>query len=171
MTRPQGGSQGSLRTRRSLLLLSLSTVMATVAIVFGRVAPIRKQHPSARPGLSPIEGASKMPHANHDIGIARQIGAYSDAVEVKPNLRWLMTSGTPGLSEAGNLPGDITGQAERAWEHLVRMLERWRTRVGIQSGAMTYQYEGALPFVRHVSKLDASPEFLKWNSRPVLPIC
>ncbi len=65
-----------------------------------------------------------MPHANHDIGIARQIGAYSDAVEVKPNLRWLMTSGTPGLSEAGDLPRDITGQAELAWEHVVRMLER-----------------------------------------------
>ena len=65
-----------------------------------------------------------MPHTNHDIGIARQIGTYSDAVEVKPNLRWLMTSGTPGLSEAGKLPGDIAGQAELAWEHLVRMLAR-----------------------------------------------
>jgi 2-iminobutanoate/2-iminopropanoate deaminase len=63
-------------------------------------------------------------HANHDIGIARQIGAYSDAVEVKPNLRWLMTSGTPGLSGTGKLPADITGQAELAWEHVVRMLER-----------------------------------------------
>ena len=65
-----------------------------------------------------------MPHTNHDIGVARQIGNYSDAVEAKPNLRWLMTSGTPGLSEAGKLPVDITGQAELAWEHLIRMLER-----------------------------------------------
>jgi hypothetical protein len=55
-----------------------------------------------------------MPHAHHDIGVARQIGAYSDAVEVKPNLRWLMTSGTPGLSGTGKLPADITGQAELA---------------------------------------------------------
>ena len=113
----------TLQTRRSLLL-SLSPVMATVAMAYRRIAPLRKQPPSARPQLSPIQGASKMPHTNHDIGVARQIGTYSDAVEVKPNLRWLMTSGTPGLSEAGKLPADITGQAELAWEHVVRMLER-----------------------------------------------
>jgi 2-iminobutanoate/2-iminopropanoate deaminase len=65
-----------------------------------------------------------MTHTNLDIGVARQIGTYSDAVLVKPNLRWLMTSGTPGLSETGILPGDITGQAELAWEHIVHMLER-----------------------------------------------
>jgi 2-iminobutanoate/2-iminopropanoate deaminase len=65
-----------------------------------------------------------MPHTNHDIGVAKQIGAYSDAVEVRPNLRWLMTSGTPGLSGTGKLPADIAGQAELAWEHVVRMLER-----------------------------------------------
>jgi enamine deaminase RidA (YjgF/YER057c/UK114 family) len=32
-----------------------------------------------------------MPHAIHDIGVASQIGAYSDAVEARPNLRWLLT--------------------------------------------------------------------------------
>jgi 2-iminobutanoate/2-iminopropanoate deaminase len=66
----------------------------------------------------------QMTHTNLDIGVAKQIGTYSDAVLVKPNLRWLMTSGTPGLSETGVLPGDITGQAELAWEHIVHMLER-----------------------------------------------
>jgi enamine deaminase RidA (YjgF/YER057c/UK114 family) len=65
-----------------------------------------------------------MNHLIHDIGIARQIAAYSDAIEVKPNLRWLMTSGTPGLSHTGDLPNDITGQAELAWEHVVRMLQQ-----------------------------------------------
>ena len=63
-----------------------------------------------------------MTHAIHDIGIAKQIGAYSDAVEVRPNLRWLLTSGTPGLSTNGELPPDITAQAELAWDHVVRML-------------------------------------------------
>ena len=48
-----------------------------------------------------------MPHAIHDIGVASQIGAYSDAVEARPNLRWLLTSGTPGLSTTGDLPKDI----------------------------------------------------------------
>lgn len=28
----------------------------------------------------------------HDVGGASQIGAYSDSIEVGPNLRWLITS-------------------------------------------------------------------------------
>jgi 2-iminobutanoate/2-iminopropanoate deaminase len=52
-----------------------------------------------------------MPHTIHDIGVAHQIGRYSDAIESAPNLRWLHTSGTPGLSIDGVLANDITGQA------------------------------------------------------------
>ena len=63
-------------------------------------------------------------HLIRDVGIARQIAAYSDAIEVKPNLRWLLTSGTPGLSQSGDLPNDISGQAKLAWEHIVRMLQQ-----------------------------------------------
>jgi enamine deaminase RidA (YjgF/YER057c/UK114 family) len=56
-----------------------------------------------------------MAHTIHDIGVASQIGSYSDAIEAKPNLRWLMTSGTPGLAVNGDgLPKDITGQARPA---------------------------------------------------------
>lgn len=58
----------------------------------------------------------------HDIGIARQIGRYSDATEVSGNARWLLTSGTPGLAIDGKLPPDIAGQAELAWRHIVDML-------------------------------------------------
>ncbi len=65
-----------------------------------------------------------MTHIIHDIGVASQIGTYSDAIEVGPNLRWLLTAGTPGLSANGDLPKDITGQAERAWEHVIDMLSR-----------------------------------------------
>lgn len=60
----------------------------------------------------------------HDVGVARQIGKYSDAVEVPANARWLFTSGTPGLALDGTLPPDVTGQAELAWTHIVTMLER-----------------------------------------------
>jgi 2-iminobutanoate/2-iminopropanoate deaminase len=60
----------------------------------------------------------------HDIGVARQIGSYSDAVEIAPNSRWLFTAGTPGLALDGSLPSDITGQAELAWTHIVSVLER-----------------------------------------------
>jgi 2-iminobutanoate/2-iminopropanoate deaminase len=69
-------------------------------------------------------GSGRMSHKFQDIGVARQIAAYSDAVEVKSNLRWLLTSGTPGLSKAGNLPEDISGQAELAWQHIVEILKR-----------------------------------------------
>lgn len=59
-----------------------------------------------------------------DIGVARQIGKYSDAIEVPPNARWLYTSGTPGVALDGHLPVDITGQAEIAWAHIVNMLKQ-----------------------------------------------
>jgi enamine deaminase RidA (YjgF/YER057c/UK114 family) len=63
-----------------------------------------------------------MPHLVHDIAIAQQIGAYSDAIEAAPGLRWLFTSGTPGLERSGKLPSDIAGQAEIAWTHIVALL-------------------------------------------------
>lgn len=63
-----------------------------------------------------------MANINHNVGVADQIGTYSDAIEVRPGARWLFTSGTPGLSTDGDLPSDITGQAEIAWSHIVAML-------------------------------------------------
>ena len=59
----------------------------------------------------------------HDIGVARQLGTYSDAIEVPPDARWLFTAGTPGLLPDGTLPADITGQAELAWTHIVAKLK------------------------------------------------
>ena len=63
-----------------------------------------------------------MAHKAHDIGVASQIGFYSDAVEAGPNLRWLITSGTPGLTATGELPQDIERQAELAWQHILTVL-------------------------------------------------
>jgi enamine deaminase RidA (YjgF/YER057c/UK114 family) len=65
-----------------------------------------------------------MSHAIHDIGVASQIGSYSDAIETATNLRWLMTSGTPGFEDAAQVPADITGQSELAWENVVRVLAK-----------------------------------------------
>src|SRR5882757_1594563 len=75
-----------------------------------------------RPSSHTEEAA--MTNRIHDIGVARQIGTYSDAVEAPANARWLVTAGTPGLAIDGNLPADITGQAELAWTHIIEMLER-----------------------------------------------
>jgi 2-iminobutanoate/2-iminopropanoate deaminase len=60
----------------------------------------------------------------HNIGIARQIGSYSDAMEVGPGQRWLYTSGTPGLSLKGELPDNITAQTELAWENTLALLKK-----------------------------------------------
>jgi enamine deaminase RidA (YjgF/YER057c/UK114 family) len=63
-------------------------------------------------------------HNVHNVGVASQIGSYSDSVEVSPHMRWLFTSGTPGLTAGGVLPGDMSGQAEMAWKHILQMLQK-----------------------------------------------
>jgi 2-iminobutanoate/2-iminopropanoate deaminase len=65
-----------------------------------------------------------MTHKIHDIGVSKHIGTYSDAIESAPNLRWLHSSGTPGLTDSGDVPKDITGQSELAWEHIMRTLNQ-----------------------------------------------
>src|SRR2546425_9202122 len=81
---------------------------------------MRRQSPTRPSRPKEISMANRY----QDIGVARQIGSYSDAVEVPPNARWLVTAGTPGLALDGSLPKDITGQAELAWTHIVTMLAR-----------------------------------------------
>lgn len=63
-------------------------------------------------------------NAQLNIGVAAQIGTYSDAVEVPPGARWLITAGTPGLAMDGTLPNGIAAQAELAWQHIVALLDR-----------------------------------------------
>lgn len=65
-----------------------------------------------------------MSHTIHDIGVAKQIAVYSDSIEVRGDVRWLFSSGTPGLAINGDLPSDITGQAEIAWKHVIDLLEQ-----------------------------------------------
>jgi 2-iminobutanoate/2-iminopropanoate deaminase len=60
----------------------------------------------------------------HDIGIASQIGKYSDAVEVAEPGRLLFLSGTPGLTDDGHLPASFEEQADQAWKNVFALLER-----------------------------------------------
>ena len=39
-------------------------------------------------------------------------------------MRWLMTSGTPGLSASGDLPEATEGQSRLAWENVVSLLAK-----------------------------------------------
>lgn len=58
-----------------------------------------------------------------DLGVSKFIGTYSDAVEAKGTLKWLFTSGTPGLMPDGTLPPDIEGQTRQAWVNIFAALD------------------------------------------------
>jgi 2-iminobutanoate/2-iminopropanoate deaminase len=79
-----------------------------------------------------------MNHKIHDVGVAKQIGTYSDAIEVAPNMRWLFTAGTPGLAADGTVPADIAGQADIAWQHIMAMLKK--ADMGVQDLVKITQY-------------------------------
>jgi enamine deaminase RidA (YjgF/YER057c/UK114 family) len=66
-------------------------------------------------------GATDMNIA-HNVGVASRIGTYSDGVETRPGVRWLMTSGTPGIDAQGKLPDDFSAQANLAWENVLRIV-------------------------------------------------
>jgi len=61
-------------------------------------------------------------HKAHDVGVSKHIGKYSDAIEAVPGLRWLHTSGTPGLADDGRLPASIEEQTRLAWRHIFSVL-------------------------------------------------
>lgn len=59
----------------------------------------------------------------HDIGIAKQMGSFSDAAEVDSGYRWLYTSGMPGLSTDSALPDGIVAQSTLAWKNILALLK------------------------------------------------
>jgi enamine deaminase RidA (YjgF/YER057c/UK114 family) len=63
-------------------------------------------------------------HRTIDTGVAAHVGPYSDAIEVRPGARWLVTAGTVGIRPDGSLPDTFEEQADQAWQNLVRALEQ-----------------------------------------------
>jgi enamine deaminase RidA (YjgF/YER057c/UK114 family) len=57
-----------------------------------------------------------------DVGVARKIGHYSDAVRVPAGYDQVIVSGTPGLAPDGTLAADMTGQATQAWHNVELIL-------------------------------------------------
>jgi 2-iminobutanoate/2-iminopropanoate deaminase len=55
---------------------------------------------------------------------AKHIGKYSDAIETESGLRWLFTSGTPGVAEDGTIPAGIEAQSRLAWKYILAAIER-----------------------------------------------
>jgi enamine deaminase RidA (YjgF/YER057c/UK114 family) len=105
----------------------------------------------------------KTTHATQDLGVASQIGSYSDAVTVSPNMRWLFSSGTPGLEVSGALPADIAGQAEIAWKHILTMLDNANMSIADIVKATQYltRSEDVAPYVAVRKRIfgDARPAF------------
>jgi 2-iminobutanoate/2-iminopropanoate deaminase len=62
-------------------------------------------------------------NAIHEIGIANQIGRYSDGVEVTNSRRLLFISGTPGLTTQGHLSSVFEEQAEQGWKNVLALLK------------------------------------------------
>ena len=58
----------------------------------------------------------------HNVGVAARIGTYSDAIEVSSGARWLISAGTPGITQDGKVPEDFAEQATLAWENVIRIL-------------------------------------------------
>jgi 2-iminobutanoate/2-iminopropanoate deaminase len=67
-----------------------------------------------------------MSHTIHNVGAAKHIGKYSDAVETESGLRWLFTSGTPGVADDGKIPPGIEAQSRLAWGYILAALEKAR---------------------------------------------
>ena len=112
-----------LKTRRGLVQLFLWPVAALVARAYLRVALAGKKPTGAILELFPIKGASKMSHTIHDIGVASQIGTYSDAIETGPQPAMAcdvrrQVSRRPVTSQR------ISRAKPSAWEHVVCILER-----------------------------------------------
>ena len=95
-----------------------------------------------------------MTNTSHNIGVAQHIGKYSDAVEAPANMRWLITSGTPGIALDGTLPADFAGQTELAWTHIVTMLER--------AGMTVHDLVRITQYLLRASDI---PEYVKIRSR------
>jgi hypothetical protein len=53
-----------------------------------------------------------MAHKAHNIGVANQIGKYSDAVETAPNLRWLHTQERQASERTSNSPRTPRGNGK-----------------------------------------------------------
>ena len=54
--------------------------------------------------------------------VAGPFGIYSHGVEVAPNARWMFISGQVGSDAQGNVPDDVSAQADNVWLNLINVL-------------------------------------------------
>ena len=95
----------------------------TPAYVAERLGGNRCVQENARQQRKGREGGP-INHKVHNVGAAEKIGRYSDAIEAAPGLRWLHTSGTPGVLDDGTFPAGIEAQTRLAWKYILTMLTK-----------------------------------------------
>ncbi len=108
-----------------ILLVAVAFINRSVESVPPAVRP--EEPGLASPEVAPGGRSAKKPgmtHRTHDTGVSKHIGSYSDAIEVEPGLRWLFTSGTPGVTDNGTYPKGIEAQARLTWKHILAALEK-----------------------------------------------
>ena len=106
-----------------------------------------------------------MTHKPHDTGVAAKIGYYSDAIEAGAGLRWLYTSGTPGISpKTGELPEGIEAQTKLAWENIIEALKKADMTIADMVKVTTSLVNSAdkAPYVKVRKKIlgDVKPAFM-----------
>ena len=62
--------------------------------------------------------------------VAAPLSAYSHAIEVPPQARWLVVSGQVGIAADGSMPEDAAGQSEVVWNNIQRILEHAGMDIG-----------------------------------------
>jgi hypothetical protein len=60
----------------------------------------------------------------YDAGFSRQIGRYSDAIQVPADYDQIVVSGTPDLDENGNIPADFADEARAGEERFLSVAAR-----------------------------------------------
>jgi 2-iminobutanoate/2-iminopropanoate deaminase len=99
------------------LASNVGNVDRRAALAFGAVAASVVGLPNAH--AQAAGGALKTYNPST---VAAPLGAYSHAVEVPPNARWLYIAGQIGNAPDGSMAADVEGQAEQCWKNIEAIL-------------------------------------------------
>jgi 2-iminobutanoate/2-iminopropanoate deaminase len=101
----------------SRLVSKVGDVDRRAALAFGAVAASVVGISDAR-----AQGAGGTIKTYNPPTVAAPLGAYSHAVEVPPNARWLYIAGQIGNAPDGSMAPDVEGQAEQCWKNIEAIL-------------------------------------------------
>ena len=89
------------------------------------------------------------------------LGAYSQAMEVRPGLRWLQVSGQIPEAVDVTIPDDFERQCNLVWDHLEQCLRaagmRWQHLVHVRTYLTSREYADANSRIRQHRLLGATP--------------